>query len=122
MHLHGHDFFVLAEGRGVWDGTIVNPANPMRRDTQLMRPGSPAEPSYIVIEFETDNPGVWPFHCHTGTHNSAGLLINILERPDLIAQGQDGRSAIPQVVEQTCGPWNQYLNSGGVVSEIDSGV
>ncbi|KAM3075331.1 hypothetical protein ACMFMF_006006 [Clarireedia jacksonii] len=122
MHLHGHDFFVLAEGRGTWDGTITNPTNPMRRDTQLMRSGSPANPSYLVIEFEADNPGVWPLHCHTGTHNSAGLLVNILERPDLIAQGSEGRDMIPRVVQETCGAWNQFTSSGGAVGEIDSGV
>ena len=33
MHLHGHNMFVLADGIGTWDGTVVNPANPQRRDT-----------------------------------------------------------------------------------------
>ncbi|PQE04935.1 multicopper oxidase protein [Rutstroemia sp. NJR-2017a BBW] len=117
MHLHGHDFFVLSEGSGTtWDGTITNPTNPMRRDTQLMRPG----PSYLIIEFEADNPGVWPLHCHTGTHNSAGLLVNILERPDLITGGRGGM--IERVGRETCGPWNAYTSSGGVVNELDSGV
>lgn len=39
MHLHGHNFQVLAEGYGEWDGKIVNANNPQRRDVQLM-PGS----------------------------------------------------------------------------------
>ena len=26
--------YVLAEGTGSWDGTVVNPSNPQRRDTQ----------------------------------------------------------------------------------------
>lgn len=38
MHLHGHNFWVLAEGVGDWDGT-VNLQNPQRRDTQLIQPG-----------------------------------------------------------------------------------
>ena len=39
MHMHGHNFQVLAEGYGDWDGKITNPNNPQRRDVQLM-PGS----------------------------------------------------------------------------------
>ena len=78
MHLHGHQFFVLAEGVGDWDGQITNPENPQRRDTQLMVAGSPDLPSYLVIQWNTDNPGVWPLHCHSFVHSSAGLLINVL--------------------------------------------
>lgn len=122
MHLHGHDFFVLAEGRGTWDGSITNPSNPLRRDTQLMRSGSPSDPSFIVLEFVADNPGVWPFHCHTSSHVSAGLLVNIFERPDLVAQGRDQRGMIPQVVSETCRDWDAYTDAGGEVDEIDSGL
>ena len=78
MHLHGHNFWVLAEGVGEWDGTITNPANPQRRDTQLMVSGTPDVPSYVVLEWKTDNPGVWPLHCHVIVHVSAGLYINIM--------------------------------------------
>ncbi|CAD6444610.1 1e835798-3258-4733-9ec6-1570fbb8ce24 [Sclerotinia trifoliorum] len=122
MHLHGHDFFVLAEGRGTWDGSITNPSNPLRRDTQLMRSGSASNPSFIVLEFVADNPGVWPFHCHTSSHVSAGLLVNIFERPDLVAEGRDQRGMIPQVVRETCEGWNAYTDAGGEVDEIDSGL
>ncbi|ERF75742.1 hypothetical protein EPUS_01572 [Endocarpon pusillum Z07020] len=36
MHMHGHNMF--AEGDGTWDGRIVRPSNPQRRDTQQVRP------------------------------------------------------------------------------------
>ena len=78
MHLHGHNFWVLAEGVGKWDGTIVNPSNPQRRDTQLVAAGSLDAPSYLVLEWNVDNPGVWPLHCHIVVHVSAGLLINFM--------------------------------------------
>jgi len=116
MHMHGHNFYVLAEGLGAWDGTIINPANPQRRDVQLLQPGSAAEPSYMVIQIDADNPGVWPFHCHIAWHVSAGLYVNILERPDLITEKQ-----IPSIMQQTCVDWEAYSNSN-VVDEIDSGV
>lgn len=54
MHLHGHNMQVLASGVGTWDGTIVNPSNPQRRDTQLIQPSG-----YLAIQFDLDNPGVW---------------------------------------------------------------
>ena len=42
-----------------WDGSIVNPSNPQRRDVQMLLPGQ-----YIVVQWNQDNPGTWPFHCH----------------------------------------------------------
>lgn len=116
MHLHGHNFWVIHEGPGAWDGTTVNPSNPPRRDVQILQPGSATAPSHLVIEYNTDNPGVWPFHCHIAWHVSAGLYINTMERPDLITQRQ-----IPSVMAQTCRDWAAYSGST-VVAEIDSGL
>lgn len=116
MHLHGHDFWVLAIGTGEWDGQIINPENPQRRDTILMSPGTPDAPSYFVIEYIADNPGVWPLHCHIGIHLSAGMLINTLERPDLVRQRQ-----IPYVMAQTCRDWANFSGTN-LVDQIDSGL
>jgi FtsP/CotA-like multicopper oxidase with cupredoxin domain len=84
MHLHGHNFWVVAQGTGKWDGTVTRHENPQRRDTQLLDVGNPYDPaggaSYIVLEFVADNPGVWPFHCHVAWHVSDGLYINIMVR------------------------------------------
>lgn len=68
FHMHGHNFYVHDIGDGIWNGTMRNPENPMRRDTQIV----PAL-GYAVIQMEADNPGVWPFHCvsvscHTFVH------------------------------------------------------
>lgn len=49
--------YVLAEGTGTWDGTVVNPDNPQRRDVQQVR----ANGGYIVVQFDPDHAGVWPF-------------------------------------------------------------
>lgn len=84
MHLHGHNMWVLAEGFGQWDGSIVRPNNPVRRDTHIMQPGNPQQGpagiSYLVLEFLADNPGVWPMHCHNAWHLSGGMYINVLVR------------------------------------------
>ncbi|KAK7985153.1 Bclcc9 [Apiospora saccharicola] len=75
MHLHGHRFQVLSEGPGGWDGhTIVNPQNPLRRDTHLQ-----TRYGHLVIQFTTDSPGVWSYHCHIAWHASMGLNIMLLE-------------------------------------------
>ena len=73
MHMHGHNFFVLDSGLGVYSGQMVNPQNPQRRDVQLLPPLG-----YVVLQINADNPGVWPFHCHIAWHVSGGLYINIM--------------------------------------------
>jgi FtsP/CotA-like multicopper oxidase with cupredoxin domain len=78
LHLHGHNFWVLAEGEGEWDGTVTNPSNPQRRDTHVLAPGTPDAPTYLVLEWVQDNPGVWPLHCHMSFHVSAGLYLNVM--------------------------------------------
>ena len=66
MHLHGHEYWLLNEGPGRWDRhTIINPSNPLRRDTHNLRPNG-----YMVLQYTADNPGVWPFHCHIAWHLS----------------------------------------------------
>ena len=113
MHLHGHTMSVLHQGAGNWDGnSLTNPSNPQRRDVQQVAPGG-----HIVLQFDADNPGVWPFHCHVAWHVSGGLYVNILERPKDIAKDKP----IPYVMAQTCRDWWAYSNST-VVDQIDSGV
>lgn len=56
IHLHGHDFYQLAQGTGTYES--ANPTlqltNPPRRDVTML-PGS----GYVVIAFKADNPGAW---------------------------------------------------------------
>lgn len=61
MHLHGHVFQV----------TAINgqPINGAMRDTLLVPPLSS-----ITVEFDADNPGVWPLHCHVIYHLEAGMF------------------------------------------------
>lgn len=120
MHLHGHDFHVLAEGFGEWDGTVTNAANSVRRDTHLMQNGQNTTdgvvPSYLVLQFTQDNPGVWPLHCHLAWHVSGGLFLNVLERKDDI-QKQD----FDDDVFTLCDTWNAYT-AGNPPNQIDSGL
>lgn len=112
MHLHGHNFNILAEGPGTWDGkTIVHIKNTQRRDVQLLQPNG-----YMVLQYNTDNPGVWPLHCHIAWHVSAGLYINTMEQTPSIKNYN-----IPSTVAQTCRDWADY-SGHNVVDEIDSGL
>ncbi|KAH8696460.1 multicopper oxidase [Talaromyces proteolyticus] len=117
MHLHGHNFWVLAEGLGTWDGKITNPSNPLRRDTHNLQPGTPEQPSYVVLEWTQDNPGVWPFHCHMSIHSSTGMVFLAMEQPELIEKD----TQIPMVMAQTCRDWDRF-SSTSFVDQIDSGV
>ncbi|KAI7065400.1 multicopper oxidase [Hortaea werneckii] len=131
FHLHGHNFYVLnvQEGSGpaqaqrpgpnngpgfedglAWDGSVKNFANPMRRDTILLPPYG-----FAAIQFELDNPGIWPFHCHVAWHLSGGQSINILYRPDDIPTLPEG------FTEETCKDW-AYYSSQNVVDQIDAGA
>ena len=121
MHLHGHDFRVLATGFGTWDGSIVNAANPQRRDVQMLAGGANASDpsigsSYIVLEWDQDNPGVWPFHCHIAWHLASGMNLMLLERPDDLASYK-----VPQTVLDTCTAWNTWEETH-VVNVVDDGL
>lgn len=52
IHLHGHDFYILAHGRGTWNESLVNLNNPPRRDTAMLY----GKASYLVLAWKADNP------------------------------------------------------------------
>ncbi|KAI0147749.1 Cupredoxin [Xylariaceae sp. FL1272] len=81
FHLHGHVFQVLyrsEDSAGHWNGSSdVNfPSVPMRRDTVVVQGGG-----NIVLRFQSDNPGVWFFHCHIQWHMDTGLAVTFVEAP-----------------------------------------
>lgn len=111
IHLHGHNFFVESVGTDTWDGTVVRPLNPQRRDVELLPAGG-----YLVLQIFADNPGVWPLHCHIAWHVSAGFYVTVVERPADIANLK-----IPSIMAQTCRDWAAFTNTT-VIDQIDSGV
>ncbi|KAF2800148.1 multicopper oxidase [Melanomma pulvis-pyrius CBS 109.77] len=115
IHLHGHDFFVLAAGSGQYspNATLLNLANPPRRDTALM----PAA-GYLVVAFLTDNPGAWLMHCHIGWHVAMGFALQILE-----GGVEEVRSSVEDEcrLRETCRKWKEWTGESGYV-QLDSGV
>lgn len=112
MHLHGSNFFVLHEGPGRWDGhSVVNAANPMRRDVEMVRAGG-----HLVLQFDSTNAGVWAFHCHIAWHASGGFFTQFVVQPEQIEQMQ-----VPSIMAQTCRDWAAWTGTH-VPDQIDSGL
>lgn len=61
IHLHGHDFHILARGYGTYDSSVeLNLVNPPRRDVAFMPGDGPTgQGGFLVLAFYTDNPGAW---------------------------------------------------------------
>ncbi|CAK9151404.1 unnamed protein product [Ilex paraguariensis] len=72
IHLHGFNFYVLAQGFGnfdpVNDPKKFNFDNPQKRNTIAVPIGG-----WAVIRFRANNPGVWLMHCHFDVHLPWGL-------------------------------------------------
>lgn len=95
MHLHGHKFWVLAQGHGYFPGydkANLDFSNPLRRDTATLEGYG-----WMLLRFVTDNPGVWAFHCHLTWHSEAGLLMQILSQPEVMAKWE-----LPEANKRLC--------------------
>ena len=64
MHLHGHEFQVMAINDQKFPGAV--------RDTVLVTPGS-----RVLIAFDANNPGHWALHCHLLYHLHAGMFTTV---------------------------------------------
>lgn len=103
MHLHGHDFALLAQGADSAELSNVTLKfdNPPRRDVALLPSGG-----YLVIAFKADNPGSWLLHCHIAWHASSGLALQIMERQDdLRNMMTDQRLA---ETRRVCRKWDEW--------------
>lgn len=100
IHLHGHDFFILAQDTGIWDDTVtLNTDNPPRRDVATL----PAN-GYLVLAWQSDNPGSWLLHCHIAWHASQGLAMQFVERESEI----NATISNPSLLVDTCNSWNAF--------------
>lgn len=119
IHLHGHDFYVLDhQENAVWNGDIsrLKMDNPIRRDTATL----PAA-GYLILAFESDNPGAWLMHCHIPFHIAAGLGVQFLERESEIVSSNGDLSPM----EQNCASWTKWQDEyypNGILILGDSGL
>lgn len=61
IHFHGHVFQVKSINGKTFEGAM--------RDTILVTPNQT-----LTVQFDADNPGVWPLHCHILYHLEAGMF------------------------------------------------
>jgi FtsP/CotA-like multicopper oxidase with cupredoxin domain len=90
MHLHGHDFTVIAK-----DGEPIKPELQQTMNTLAVNAGE----TYDVV-FRADNPGTWVFHCHELHHTEndgvePGGLIQAIQYEGFTPQtsGEPGTEA-----------------------------
>jgi len=116
LHLHGHDFVILAQSTTKFDPNnyTVNTQNPARRDVAML----PAN-GYLIIGFQTDNPGVWLMHCHIAWHASAGLALQFVEREREIKQFV-GKSVVREY-EDRCRAWAAWYKRSPA-KQADAGI
>ncbi|KAL8823326.1 MAG: hypothetical protein Q9191_005957 [Dirinaria sp. TL-2023a] len=108
MHLHGHDFALLAQEHDPYPGSLeqikdkLKTENPPRRDVVLLPKGG-----YIVIAFKADNPGPWLLHCHIAWHASSGLAFQILENKDKMDISRENQLKM----DETCREWDEWVGN-----------
>ncbi|GJN28502.1 hypothetical protein PR202_gb16635 [Eleusine coracana subsp. coracana] len=77
IHIHGYDFYILAEGFGNFDAAAdtakFNLDDPPMRNTVAVPVNG-----WAVVRFVADNPGVWLMHCHLDVHITWGLAMAFL--------------------------------------------
>ncbi|OJJ42367.1 hypothetical protein ASPZODRAFT_147354 [Penicilliopsis zonata CBS 506.65] len=114
IHLHGHDFWLLAQSPTTWDGTTAGwqTVNPPRRDTAVL----PAF-GHLVVAFQLDNPGAWLVHCHIAWHAGQGLALQFVENQGDIAFSTVER----QQFDETCHKWDAWWATAPFPQE-DSGI
>lgn len=112
IHLHGHDFSIIASGSGAFtSSSATNFVNPPRRDVATLVSGG-----HLVLAFPADNPGAWLMHCHIAWHVGEGLAVQFLERPTEIAALMD-----LSTLEDTCAAWDAWYADSPYLKN-DSGL
>ncbi|KAJ6117348.1 hypothetical protein N7512_007073 [Penicillium capsulatum] len=121
VHLHGHDFLVVAQGEGSYTppphGIHAAAGTLPKRDTAVL----PAQ-GYLVLAFRTDNPGAWLLHCHIGWHLEQGFALQFVEREVEIRELLRGEwTGDTRAMGANCERWDRYWEQC-VMLEDGSGV
>lgn len=118
MHLHGHKFWVLGQGHGMFPGYASIGLKELGQgvleghegvlDNTIRRDVATAEGfGWLALRFVADNPGLWAFHCHMAWHSEAGLVMQFLSRVDEVAAWE-----IPEASRQLCEASLEELEKG----------
>ncbi|CCX14263.1 multicopper oxidase-domain-containing protein [Pyronema domesticum] len=110
FHLHGHKFWVLAQGHGYYE--MANYKNVAVKESIYRDTVSIEAFGWVLIRFRADNPGMWAFHCHLAWHSEAGMLMQFL-----VASDKVGAWTVPEEVKQMCE--RKELQRGGPIPDED---
>ncbi|KAJ0386888.1 hypothetical protein COL922a_003364 [Colletotrichum nupharicola] len=123
MHIHGHDFVILAQSTKEFNGTVEIDEktldNPARRDVALL----PVD-GYLLIAFQINNPGIWLMHCHIAWHASGGLALQFIESPKEIGPAF-AKSGVASKFSEQCTNWAAHYtlyNKNFHAEQDDSGI
>lgn len=132
IHLHGHDFYEIGRGLGVYNGSLDNLTfvNPTRRDVATLPGGG-----YLIIGFPADNPGAWLMHCHIVSFMLTGRVASIANKSQAwhVSQGLslqfvERQKEIPatlgdvSIFTEGCKNWNEYWAGPHPYNKTDSGI
>ncbi|RKP12986.1 Cupredoxin, partial [Piptocephalis cylindrospora] len=80
-HLHGHSFWDIGQGPGLYTetaGAKAMPFSPVHRDTSIVYSQKDLDGAngcgWRRIRVKLDNPGIWPLHCHVHAHMVMGMM------------------------------------------------
>jgi Multicopper oxidase len=108
-HIHGHSFWVVGQGEGIFDVDTDVPTynldNPVLRDTVSLQPLG-----WVAVRFVADNPGAWLFHCHIVAHHVMGMEFVMIVEPDALG---DASASVEFCNDQQLN--ESTSNSGGTV-------
>lgn len=118
MHLHGHKFWVLGQGHGMFPGYTslglqasgkgTLEGHERGLDNLIRRDVATAEGfGWLALRFVADNPGVWAFHCHMAWHSEMGLVMQFLSRVDVVAEW-----VVPEANRKLCEAGIEELEKG----------
>ncbi|KAJ5769689.1 hypothetical protein N7520_004248 [Penicillium odoratum] len=120
IHLHGHDFAILAQGHGEFtDDVEPNLVNPPRRDVINVDING-----WAWIAFQIDNPGAWLMHCHLQFHSSEGMGLQFIEQRSKI-RGLAERADVLGELSDRCESWSDWYQSKNIPDnsiQEDSGI
>jgi FtsP/CotA-like multicopper oxidase with cupredoxin domain len=88
-----------------------------RPDAHSSSQSSSGSGGYLVLAFETDNPGAWLMHCHIGWHVAMGFALQFIENLDGIKKTVKDACQM----DDTCITWNKYATENHIVVD-NSGV
>ncbi|KAJ5217432.1 multicopper oxidase [Penicillium chermesinum] len=92
FHKHSNKFFIIGSGTGAFNYTSVKEAMqeqpesfnldnpPLSRQFRVKCP--PGMPTWIVIRYQSMNPGAFILHCHIQPHFAGGMAMAMLDGVD----------------------------------------